>query len=283
MEQPTTPRYDLHCHSTASDGLLAPRDVVALAVQRNLAGIALTDHDTVDGIAEAVEVGQALGVRVLPGIELSCSTEGGPPIHVLGYLVDITHPGLLELCASMRRERNERSQQMVQRLQQMGVSITDDDILTESKGAPPGRPHVARALVKSGVAADFEEAFGSAWIGPGGPAYVRREGLGLAQGIAAIHAAGGVAVIAHPGARNKHGFNESVVREAVAVGLDGIEVDHPDHEGHVVEQCVELARELSLVQTSGSDDHASGPEGPRLGCRTVPASIIAQLEARAAT
>ncbi|MCW2923106.1 MAG: hypothetical protein JWM98_510 [Thermoleophilia bacterium] len=274
-------RFDLHTHSTASDGTLPPREVVALAAERGLAGIALTDHDTVDGIAEAQGIGDALGVRCIAGVELSCFSPAAREAHVLGYFVDPADPGLAELFAEMRAQRVERAAAIVDRVADIAGALTMADVEAESGDAPPGRPHIARAMVRLGIISEIDDAFGEEWFGVGGRAFVPRDGLSIERGIQAIHAAGGVAVFAHPGARTRTGMREDAVRHAATLGLDGIEVDHPGHEGEVVRRCAELATELRLVQTAGSDDHGHGPDGSRLGCRTVPARIVDALEARA--
>lgn len=274
-------RFDLHTHSTASDGVLPPREVVALAAERGLAGIALTDHDTTAGIAEAQGMAEALGVRCIAGVELSCSSPMAREVHLLGYFVDPADDQLTDLFEDMRRQRVERAASIVQRVNHLAGMLTMDDVLAESRGAPPGRPHIARAMVRLGIVADVEQAFGEEWFGPGGRAWVQRDGVPIERGIEAIRAAGGVAVFAHPGARSTRGIREAAVRHAADNGLDGIEVDHPAHDGEVVRRCAEIATELGLVQTAGSDDHGHGTDGSRLGCRTVPARVVDALEARA--
>lgn len=276
-------RFDLHTHSTASDGTLPPREVVALAAERGLAGIALTDHDTVDGLAEATGMAEALGIRCIPGVELSCFAPTAREAHVLGYFLDPEDTGLAKLFAEMRAQRDERAHAIVARVHELTGLLTMEDVLAESKGAPPGRPHVARAMVRVGIIRELEQAFTEDWLGANGRAFVARDGMSVERGIAAIHAAGGVAVFAHPGARARAGLREEAVRHAAELGLDGIEVDHPGHDGDIVRRCAELATELQLVQTAGSDDHGHGPDGSRLGCRTVPARVVDALEARALT
>lgn len=274
-------RFDLHTHSTASDGTLPPREVVALAAERGLAGIALTDHDTTDGLAEAQGIADSLGLRCIAGVELSCYSPTAREAHVLGYFIDAADEALQALFAEMRAQRVERAAAIVQRVSEIAGALTMDDVLSESGGAPPGRPHIARAMVRLGIIDDVDHAFGEDWFGPGGRAFVPRDGMPIERGIGAIHAAGGVAVFAHPGARTRQGLREDAVRHAAELGLDGVEVDHPGHDGEVVRRCAELATELRLVQTAGSDDHGHGPDGSRLGCRTVPARIVDALEARA--
>lgn len=274
-------RFDLHTHSTASDGTLPPREVVALAAERGLSGIALTDHDTTDGIAEAVGMADALGVRCIPGVELSCVSPHAREAHLLGYFIDPDDPALATVFAQMRAQRVARASAIVDRVAGLAGALTMDHVLEESGGAPPGRPHIARAMVRLGIIEDIDNAFSSDWFGTGGRAFVPRDGMTIERGIQAVHAAGGVAVFAHPGARAPNGFREDAVRHAATLGLDGIEVDHPGHDGDAVERAAALALELQLVQTAGSDDHGTGPDGSRLGCRTVPARIVDALEARA--
>jgi predicted metal-dependent phosphoesterase TrpH len=274
-------RFDLHTHSTASDGTLPPREVVALAAERGLGGIALTDHDTVDGLAEAQGMAQALGIRCIAGVELSCTAPDSSPVHMLGYFIDPDDAGLAALFAEMRVRRVERASAIVDLVNDMTGMLTMADVLDESAGAPPGRPHIARAMVKLGIIREIDEAFQPDWFGPRGRAWVQRDAIEVGEGIRAIHAAGGVAVFAHPGVSPRLGLREAAVREAAAAGLDGVEVDHPSHDGDVVRRCAELAIELGLVQTAGSDDHGTGSEGSRLGCRTVTPRIVDALEARA--
>jgi predicted metal-dependent phosphoesterase TrpH len=270
-------RYDLHVHSTASDGKLSPREVVALAVDRGLAGIALTDHDTVAGLDEAEAMAQALGVLLVPGVEVSCTSADSRQVHMLAYFVDRTDADLLALLDSMERERRARAAAMVERIHQLAGVLTLDDVLEQSGGRAPGRPHIARAMAEAGIVAEPQDAFSEEWIGPGGRAWVARFGVPMAQAIDVVHGAGGAAVFAHPG-RSKHHDGEAAIRAAAAAGLDGIEVDHPGHNEAAIRRCADLARELDLVQTGGSDDHGTGVDGPSLGCRTVSERVVQQLE-----
>lgn len=275
-------RYDLHVHTTASDGALRPREIVALAVDRGLAGVAITDHDTVAGVAEAVATGHMLGVDVIPGIEVSCFSEHAGTVHLLGYLVDPTSPPLGAMIDRLAATRMERAVEMVQAINSLTGVLTIEHVLEESGGGPPGRPHIARAMVRVGILAEAREAFTGDWLAPGGRAWVRRNGIDVREAIATIHAAGGVAVFAHPGSRSGGTVREPAVRDAAAHGLDGIEVDHPDHTEDAMRRCAALATELDLVGTSGSDDHGHGVEGSRLGARTVPRRVVDELRARAA-
>jgi 3',5'-nucleoside bisphosphate phosphatase len=274
-------RYDLHAHSTASDGTLSPRELMALAADRGLAGIALTDHDTVDGVAEAAAMALVLGVRCIPAVEISCSSEHAGLVHLLGYFVRPTAPELCTLLGEIQELRVRRAAAIVERVQALGAPLELAAVMEESGGRPPGRPHIARAMMKAGIVSEAVDAFSADWIAPGGRAWVHAPSVPVERAIDVVHRAGGAAVFAHPGSRAKGGVREAAVRHAASVGLDGIEVDHPDHTDDAVRRCVELARELDLVQTSGSDDHGAGVEGPRLGCRTVSERVVVNLELRA--
>ena len=274
-------RFDLHTHSTASDGVLSPREVVALAAERGLSGLALTDHDTVDGTAEAQAMAQVLGLQCISGIELSCASDFAGEVHILGYFLNPLDADLLALVGVLHEQRMARAASVVELINSLGGEMSMDDVLEESHGRAPGRPHIARAMIRRGVAGDTAEAFSPQWLAPGGRAWVRGAGVPVQQAIEVIHAAGGVAVFAHPGSRGRGQVREEALRHAASVGLDGVEVDHPDHTDDVVRRCVELAAELNLVQTSGSDDHGVGVDGPRLGCRTVSGRVIESLRLRA--
>lgn len=273
-------RFDLHSHSTYSDGTLSPRELVALAADRGLSGLSLTDHDTIDGLEEAVAAAQILGLECIPGIEVSSSTLAQGEVHILGYFIDPQNAALHEMLAELAQQRVRRAHDICALVHAATGKLTYEDVLAQSEQRTPGRPHIARAMMRLGIVHSVQQAFDE-WLTPGGKAYVKRTGAPLATAIDVIHRAGGVAVFAHPGARWRDGIREIAVREAVAVGLDGIEVDHPDHDDNAVRRCVELCDELSLLQTSGSDDHGIGSEGPRLGCRTVAERAVNELRARA--
>jgi predicted metal-dependent phosphoesterase TrpH len=271
---PVAPLYvDLHMHSTASDGSRTPRDVVQAAKDAGLVAIALTDHDTVGGLAEAQAAGQELGVRVVNGIELS-AVEGDAETHMLGLHLTDTLVIEREL-AALRDMRERRGQQIVEKLIALGVMITFDDVLAQAGGGAVGRPHVARALVADGWATDVRDAF-DRYLGAGKPAYVAKDQLGMAAAIAIIHAAGGLAVLAHPGPA---GTRERLTALA-ALGLDGVEVRHPGHSPNDTNRLVALASQLGLLMSGGSDWHGAA-DGPRtIGMMSVPFEWLALQDAR---
>lgn len=270
----TAPRADLHMHSTASDGALAPAAVVAAAVAAHLAWICLTDHDTVAGVPEAQAAGAAAGIRVSAGCELSAH-DGDKEVHLLG--LHLTRLDVIEgRVAEFRAGRARRGAAIVEALNARGVGVTLEAVERECAGGALGRPHVARALIAGGFVKDMREAFDK-WLGAGRPAYVDKDRLDVAEAIRIVHDAGGVAVFAHPG---KDGDRERVAR-LVAAGLDGLEVKHPSHTADEAARLDALCGEFDLVRSGGSDWH--GIPGPRqIGMMDVPMAWAEAHEARAA-
>ena len=254
---------DLHTHSTASDGARAPRDVVRAARASGLSAIALTDHDTVDGLADAADEGSSLGIRVVRGVELS-AVEGDAETHLLGlHLEDVRRlEGRLRDLKTMRLTRAER---MVSKLNELGVKVTIDDVLAQSGGGAVGRPHIARALVNDGWATDIRDAF-DRYLGNGRAAFVPKDRLSMSDAIAMIHHAGGLAVLAHPGASGTRARIESLV----SVGLDGVEVRHPSHSAEDAARLLALVEHFRLVPSGGSDWHGLSEGGRTLGGMRVP-------------
>lgn len=267
------PCVDLHMHSTASDGSRSPADVVQAAHAAGLVAIALTDHDSVAGLADARRAGAALGVRVVNGVELS-AVEGDTETHLLG--LHLADTGLLERgLADLREMRERRAQRIVERLNELGVAIGYDDVLGQADGGAVGRPHVARAMIASGWATDSRDAF-DRYLGAGRPAYVAKEQLTMRDAIAMVHAAGGLAVLAHPGGS---ATRERIVALA-ALGMDGVEVKHPSHSASDTARLRGLVVELDLVASGGSDWHGAA-EGPRtIGMMHVPMEWLATQDAR---
>ncbi|MEO7368612.1 MAG: PHP domain-containing protein [Gemmatimonadaceae bacterium] len=258
---------DLHMHSTASDGALAPADVVAAAHNAKLAAIALTDHDTLDGIPEATAAANAVGIRVVPGVELSAH-DGAREIHVLA--LHVSNPAPLEIrLASFRRSRETRAQRIVDRLNEIGVPIEIESVMAEAAGGAVGRPHVARALIKTGKVRDSREAF-DRYLGAGKSAFVEKERLEIREAIAITHDAGAIAVWAHPGPEGRRERLEPLVE----MGLDGIEVRHPGHNSEDTLRLAALADFFGILYSGGSDWHGA-PSGMRtVGGMHVPHSWL---------
>lgn len=258
---------DLHAHSTASDGALAPAAAVQAAHAAGLTAFALTDHDTLAGIPEAQAAADALGLRLVPGVELSVHRDS-EEVHVLGlHIRDVE--ALQARLETFRGFRRTRAEQMVVLLNGAGVPVTFESVLAQAAGGAIGRPHVARALVAGGWVKDLREAF-DRWLGAGKPAYVDKERLDIADGIAMIHEAGGIAVYAHPGSEGRR----ETIEPLVAVGLDGIEVRHPSHSREDELRLASLAAFFGLVVSGGSDWHGAMQGGRVLGAMQVPSSWL---------
>jgi 3',5'-nucleoside bisphosphate phosphatase len=264
---------DLHAHSTASDGSRAPADVIREAKRIGLAAIALTDHDTVAGIAEAISVGEDLGVRVVPGVELS-AVEGDVETHILGLHLSDTRELEAKLIA-LREMRRTRAERMVKRLNELGVRIELASVLEQAAGGAIGRPHVARAMIAEGWAVDFRDAF-DRYLGNGRPAYVTKERLAVSEATTLIHRAGGLAILAHP----SHSGTLERIAAFVEQGMDGVEVRHPSHSADDTARLAALVEHFSLVPSGGSDWHGSS-DGPRtLGMMRVPAEWLGRQDSR---
>jgi predicted metal-dependent phosphoesterase TrpH len=258
-------RADLHSHSTASDGTSTPAEVMRRARAAGLDAIALTDHDTVAG-HDAARAALPPGLTLVPGMELSCRL-GGHSVHLLGYLFDPADPELAAETARIRESRLHRAEAMAGRLAELGAPVTWEQVRAIAGGGVVGRPHLARAMVESGVIESPGQAFGPDWIGEGGRAYVPRYALDPARAIALVRAAGGVSVLAHPRARGWE-VPDDVIAGLAAAGLAGIEVWHPDQDHAQRMLLQDLARRLNLVASGGSDDHGE-LTGYRLGSDTI--------------
>ena len=263
---------DLHSHSTASDGAFAPALVVELAHKAGLSAIALTDHDTLAGVAAAREKAALLGVRVVAGVELSV-IDGEREVHLLG--LHIARVDVLEgELAAIREARRARAVAIVAKLNALGVPITEDLVWTEAGDGAVGRPHIAKALIAGGWVRDQREAF-DRYLGAGRPANVDKYRLSAVDGIRLVHEAGGIAVFAHPGSDGRR----ERIEPLVAAGLDGIEVRHPSHSAADISRLTALTEFFGLVPSGGSDWHGA-IEGPRvLGALHVPAEWLDRQDA----
>ena len=269
-------RADLHVHSTASDGTDPPAEVMRRAARAGLDVVALTDHDTVAGHAEARAA--AGPVALLPGMELSCRLDGRS-LHMLAYLFNADQPELAAELTRIRDDRVLRARAMVDKLAGLGVNVSWGQVAAIAGQAVVGRPHIARAMADSGAIASPREAFTRDWIADGGRAYVGRYALDPVRAIDLVRAAGGVTVLAHPRAgRDTWVTNEQITRLA-AVGLAGLEVFHPDQSEAERARLIALAHDLALVPTGGSDDHGS-LTGYRLGGETTSGEAYQDLLSR---
>lgn len=266
---------DLHTHSTASDGAAAPRAVVEAAIAARLSCVALTDHDSIDGVGEALAAGASSGIRVVAGCELSAH-DGDEEVHLLALHIrdtDAIAPSL----RSFRDGRVDRAAAMVKLLNTMGVPVTFEQVVVAAGGGAVGRPHVARVLIAGGFVADHREAF-DRYLAAGRPAYVPKPRLELRDAIGIAHSAGALAVWAHPG----RGGNLARVERFAALGLDGIEVRHPGHSPGDVASLERIATTLDLVPSGGSDWHGATDGYRTLGNMHVPDSWLEMQDARLA-
>jgi hypothetical protein len=271
-------RTELHCHTTASDGTLSPTALVQLAQQRNIGVIAITDHDTVAGHKEAIAAGDALGLRVLRGIEVSALSDEGKEVHVLGYGVQPSDDATQSKLESLRDVREARAKALLAKLSALGISISFHQVKAFAGDGMIGRPHVARAMMEAGVVQTLNQAFDE-YLGEGKPAFVAHEGLTPQQAIALIHKAHGAAVLAHP--MLYKGDLNTLLEGAIVAGLDGIEAFYPMHTPEQTQAFVRLADKQGLIVTGGSDFH--GPLGDleiSLGTIALPEDAIARLDER---
>ena len=277
---------DLHCHSTASDGTLSPTEVVNLAVSSGLSALALTDHDTIGGVAEAAEAARKAGLNFLPGIEISCDVPRPATMHLLGYGFDPQSPILLDLTTRLIEGRNDRNPRIIRKLNELGVAITMEEIEAEAGGNVVGRPHIAAVLLRKGYVSSIKQAFDK-YLAQGAPAYFDKERLTSKQAIGLVLESGGVPVLAHPvQLRTENDAQlERIVKDLTDLGLVGLEVIHSDHDAALVEKYSKLADRFGLIKTGGSDFHGTNKKDIHLGTangRKVPREFYEALAARVA-
>lgn len=274
-------KADLHMHSTASDGGYTPSELLHKCKKAGLSIVSLTDHDTTAGIKEAKEVGESLGITVIPGVELS-TKYGYKSVHILGYQFDVDDPVLQRELKMERQMRLERLYKMVERLNYENIPITVDDCLQHAQEGNVGRPHVAKALIAKGYVKDINEAF-EKYLKIGRPAYVEKEKEWTPkEAIDLIHEAGGIAVIAHP---VYYHLDDAIEEWILHDGLDGVEVYHRDHTPEMVEHYEHLVQKWEqkanrhIYRTGGSDFHheTEGRNSESLGKTTIPLSLAEKI------
>lgn len=277
---------DLHSHSTMSDGTDAPSEVVRLACDAGLTALALTDHDTLDHVAEARTAADQGGLRLIPGCEISCELAGRAPgtMHLLVFFVDDGPGELQDRLAELQVARNERNVQIVEALNAHGVPITIEAVRAQAGPGSVGRPHIARVLMESGHVSSIQEAF-DVWLGKGRPAYFERDRLGPEDAIALVHASGGVCAVAHPGSLElADAALNAFVAELAGAGLDGLECEYGAYLPEERAPFHELARRHGLAPTGGSDYHGDNKPGLSVGVGRgdlrVPDEFLADLESR---
>jgi predicted metal-dependent phosphoesterase TrpH len=266
---------DLHLHTNFSDGTYSPEELVAQAARHGLAAIALTDHDTVEGCERAAVACGSRNIEFVPGAELTAE-QNGNELHILGYQLDTQHPQLLSELAIFQSVRQERIREMVARLNEHDIPLTADAVFALANCRAPGRPHVARALVKAGLCGSLDEAF-ERFLKKNRPAWVPKFKMSAARAIELIHLAGGVAVMAHPGLNR----TDEVIPAMVEAGLDGIECFHTKHSTATAEHYLAIAGRFELLITGGSDCHGLSKGKPLIGTVKLPYEQVARLKAAA--
>lgn len=244
-------KADMHIHTTSSDGLLEPEEVVEWAKKKNIDVIAITDHDSVDGIDRALKAGEKLGIEVIPGLEMSC-THKDEEVHITGLFIDYKNNELKDRLLSLSESRTLRGKQIVDKLNEINIDISYEDVLKEANCGSVGKPHVARVLVKKNIVKDSEEAF-SKYLAKDRVADIPRAKISVKEATNLIHNAGGIAILAHPGLIK----NKNIPLELIYKGIDGMEVIHSIHTDDTVERIGKIVKEKNLLKSAGSDCHGN--------------------------
>jgi predicted metal-dependent phosphoesterase TrpH len=265
---------DLHLHTNLSDGTFTPEELVDQAKKHALACIALTDHDTVEGCVRAAAACVPAGIEFIPGTELTAEHDD-TEVHLLGYFLDTQNPILLAEISKFQSVRKQRIHEMVSRINELGVPLQVEAVFTLANCESPGRPHVARALVKAGLVRNLDEAF-ERFLKKGRPAWVPKSKMSARQGVDLIHQAGGLAVMAHPGLNR----TDDIIPALVAAGLDGIECFHSKHSTSMSARYVEMAETFDLLVTGGSDCHGFSKIRPLIGSVKIPYELVEKLKAK---
>ena len=274
---------DLHLHTTASDGVKTPAEIVRYAKAKGLQAIAITDHDTIEGLEEGLSEGKRIGIEVIPGIEISAEHSPGS-MHLLGFFIDIHHPLLNDRLEYLQKARAERNPKIVEKLNQLGIDVSYEEVLKASGGGQIGRPHVAQVLFEKGYVRSFQEAF-ERFLKKGALAYVEKLRFTAKESIHFINEAKGVAVLAHPNTLNMNGYSEleNLIIQLVKEGLKGIEVYYPEHSALEVAQYRILAERYGLLMTGGTDYHGIEKDGLDIGVARgemkLPYSLVEGLKA----
>jgi 3',5'-nucleoside bisphosphate phosphatase len=267
---------DLHLHTQFSDGTFTPEELVFNAQNKGLACIALTDHDTVEGCARAGAAAAAVQMEFIPGAELTAEHDD-TEVHILGYFLDTQNQTLLGEIAKFQTVRQQRIHEMVARINELGIPLQVEAVFALANCKSPGRPHVARTLVKQGLVRNLDEAF-ERFLKKGRPAWVPKSKMSALEAVELIHQAGGLAVIAHPGLNR----TDDIIPGLVAAGMDGIECFHTKHSTQMAERYLEIADRFHLLVTGGSDCHGFSKAKPLIGTVKLPYDHVERMKAKLA-
>jgi len=265
-------KTDFHLHTTFSDGTRTPEQTVSHALELGLSALAITDHDTIAGVSQALAAAKATSVRAIPGIEFSTDYEG-QEVHILGFGMDIEAAALREALELMIRKRDERNVVILEKLGKLGLPLKLEQVLEIAQGRVIARPHIARAMLQAGYVRSMQEAF-DRYLAKGAAAFIERFSLTPQQACQAITHSGGLSVFAHPGKVRYQGL----INELIPAGLRGLEIFHPDHAPSQKRKLLAIAKELNLLVTGGSDSH--GPASPRpaeMGSQRLPSEYVQAL------
>lgn len=284
-KMPRPDLVDLHVHTTASDGVYTPRETVRRAAEAGLRALAVTDHDTVAGVADAVAAGQECGVEVVPGVEISAEFERGA-CHILGYFIDVSDEPLRATLAEARESRNRRNREILDKLRDLGFELSLNDVRARAGGGSVTRAHFAAAMLEKRYVRSWDEAF-DRYLGRGKPANVYRKRMAPERAIDVIHGAGGLAVLAHPRQLNRPQAEVArIIERLAAEGLDGLETQSPDHSASCARQYRALSERLGLLEAGGTDWHGRADSDIRLGVGTgairVPYAVVEAMKDRLA-
>lgn len=266
---------DLHVHTTASDGLFTPKEVVYWAYKKKLSAIAITDHDTIDGIEEGLYYGKKYNIEIIPGIEINTDYKGSE-VHILGYYIDYKASWFLKILNDIRFSRYNRAKKMIKKINDLGLQVTMEEVIELSGTASIGRPHIARVLVKHNYAHNTKEVF-EKFLGIDGPAYVERYKINPFEAIEYILKCGGVPVLAHPGLIK----DIKIIKELVEAKLQGLEVFHSKHNDYMTKLYSSIAKQYNLIITGGSDCHGALYNGePLLGTLNISRKYLDLLKSK---
>jgi len=265
---------DLHVHTTFSDGMFTPEEVVEKALERGLKAVGITDHDCIGGIQPCIDAAKGTSLEIIPGVEITASRDEETELHILGYLFDYTDPELLAILNKIENNRVQRIKDMVALLNEQGLDIREEQVFSGSADGTIGRPHLARVLVEEKKVKTLNEAF-NRYIGDTKPCYVKHKRIDYRDAIKAIRAAGGVPVLAHPGSNDR----DEHIPDYIAAGLRGIEVFHTKHKDHVSNKYLVMAQKSGLVITGGSDCHGAKKGEVLMGKVKVGYEIVEALRA----
>ena len=274
MFQTESAIIDLHVHSTFSDGLLTPEQIINLAHRRDLKAISITDHDEILGYDAAHTLGKTLGLQVIPGIEVSTLFHA-TDVHILGYFLDPHNPAIRSYIQIFKQRRVERASEIVQRLGKIGIHIPFELVRMKARNGSMGRPHIADVLVEEGIVFSFQEAF-QKYLGDDKPAYVPKVKIEPQDALQMIHNASGLAFVAHPCV----GISDTLILQLIDLGLDGIETMHPKHSLADIQHYQELCRRHDLLESGGSDCHGARQGEAMLGCGMVPHVFLQRMQER---